>query len=72
MITHMFIDGFKSFRELSLELAPFQVIVGANGVGKSNLFDSIRLLSLLICAPHFKHCAARQANSFHSKQMVKQ
>ena len=47
MITHMFIDGFKSFRELSLELAPFQVIVGANGVGKSNLFDSIRLLSLL-------------------------
>ncbi len=44
MITRIEIDGFKTFRNFKLNLAPFQVIVGANGVGKSNLFDALRLL----------------------------
>jgi len=47
MITKIEIDGFKTFRNFKLELAPFQVIVGLNGVGKSNLFDALSLLSLL-------------------------
>jgi len=47
MITRIEIDGFKTFHDFSLDLAPFEVIVGANGAGKSNLFDALRLLSRL-------------------------
>jgi predicted ATPase len=47
MITKIELDGFKTFQDFELELSPFQVIVGPNGVGKSNLFDALRLLSQL-------------------------
>jgi len=47
MITKLEIDGFKTFRDFQIELAPFQVIVGPNGAGKSNLFDAIQLLARL-------------------------
>src|SRR5437588_11658338 len=47
MITQIEIDGFKTFKDFKVELAPFQVIVGPNGSGKSNLFDALHLLSLL-------------------------
>ncbi len=47
MITRIEIDGFKSFKEFALDLAPFQVIIGPNGSGKSNLLEAIHLLSLL-------------------------
>jgi AAA15 family ATPase/GTPase len=45
MITQIEIDGFKTFKDFKVELAPFQVIVGANGSGKSNLFDALQLAS---------------------------
>lgn len=48
MITRIEIDGFKTFRDFNLELAPLQVIVGPNGAGKSNLFDALMLLSRLV------------------------
>lgn len=47
MITQIEIDGFKTFKNFKVELAPFQVIVGANGSGKSNLFDALQLLGRL-------------------------
>lgn len=47
MITQIEIDGFKTFKDFKVELAPFQVIVGANGSGKSNLFDALHFLSQL-------------------------
>ena len=47
MITLIEIDGFKTFKDFKVELAPFQVIVGPNGSGKSNLFDALHLLSRL-------------------------
>lgn len=45
MITHIEIDGFKSFHQFAIDLHPFQVFIGPNGAGKSNLFDAITLLS---------------------------
>src|SRR5579859_270771 len=45
MITQIEIDGFKTFKDFKVELAPFQVIVGGNGTGKSNLFDALQLVS---------------------------
>jgi predicted ATPase len=47
VITRIELDGFKTFQDFTLDLGPFQVIVGANGAGKSNLFDALRLLSRL-------------------------
>lgn len=47
MITRIELDGFKTFQDFKLELAPLQVIVGGSGSGKSNLFDALRLLSRL-------------------------
>jgi predicted ATPase len=44
MITRIKIDGFKSFSDFEVELKPFNVIVGANGSGKSNLLDALKLL----------------------------
>jgi predicted ATPase len=47
MITRIEIDGFKSFHQFAMDLRPFQVIIGPNGVGKSNLFDALMLLARL-------------------------
>jgi len=47
MLTRIEIDGFKTFEDFSLDLGPFAVILGPNAAGKSNLFDALRLLSLL-------------------------
>lgn len=47
MLTRIEIDGFKTFRNFELSLEPFQVILGPNGVGKSNLFDAMQLLGRL-------------------------
>ncbi len=47
MLTRIEIDGFKTFREFTLDLQPFNVIAGANASGKSNLFDAIQLLARL-------------------------
>jgi predicted ATPase len=33
MITQIERDGFKTFKDFKVELAPFQVIVGPNGSG---------------------------------------
>ena len=38
------LSGFKSIKELDLELRPLNVLIGANGAGKSNLLLFLRLL----------------------------
>jgi predicted ATPase len=45
MITRLEIDGFKTFKDFAADFGPLNVIAGANGSGKSNLFDAIRWLS---------------------------
>ncbi|OEH85347.1 hypothetical protein BHU72_04440 [Desulfuribacillus stibiiarsenatis] len=41
------IKGYKSIRELQLELAPLTVLIGANGAGKSNLISFLQLIQML-------------------------
>lgn len=45
MITHIEIDGFKSFNKFQMDFTPLTVVAGVNAAGKSNLFDALRLLS---------------------------
>ena len=47
MLTRIEVDGFKNLVEFSLDFGPYTCIAGENGVGKSNIFDAIRFLSLL-------------------------
>jgi predicted ATPase len=43
-IGSIFIKGYKSFRELELPLAPVNVLIGANGSGKSNFISLFKML----------------------------
>lgn len=58
MLTRLEVDGFRNLRGLAVELGPFTVIAGPNGVGKSNLFDALDLLGLLADLP-FAEAARR-------------
>jgi predicted ATPase len=43
-ITNIAISNFKSFKELDLDLRRFNVVIGANASGKSNLVEVFRFL----------------------------
>ncbi|WP_413732433.1 MULTISPECIES: AAA family ATPase [unclassified Shewanella] len=47
MLTRLEVDGFKNLLNFTLDFGPVTCIAGLNGVGKSNIFDAIKLLSLL-------------------------
>lgn len=47
MLTRLKIDGFKNLSGVDVHFGPLTCIAGANGVGKSNLFDAIHFLALL-------------------------
>ncbi len=51
MITRLRVQGYKSFADAELRLGPLNVIVGPNNVGKSNLFDLLKLLSRFAQVP---------------------
>lgn len=44
MLTKITIRNFKSFRHAEIELGAMNLLVGANASGKSNFFDSLRVL----------------------------
>jgi predicted ATPase len=47
MLTRLKVNGFKNLVEVDVRFGPFTCVAGANGVGKSNLFDAITFLSAL-------------------------
>src|SRR5215470_12918736 len=51
MLTRLKVSGFKNLIDVDVRFGPFTCIAGANGVGKSNLFDAIRFLSALAERP---------------------
>jgi predicted ATPase len=44
MINRVVIKGYKSIKSMDLELAPINILLGANGVGKSNLISVFSLI----------------------------
>lgn len=51
MLTRLKVSGFKNLVNVDVRFGAFTCIAGANGVGKSNLFDAIRFLSALADLP---------------------
>lgn len=47
------LKGFKSIREMDLELRPLNILIGANGAGKTNLISYFELLREMM-AGHFQ------------------
>lgn len=47
MLTRLEAHGFKNLLGFRTDFGPFTCLAGPNGVGKSNIFDAIRFLSLL-------------------------
>src|SRR6516225_8751465 len=45
MLKKVEIKGYRSIKETSLELRPLNVLIGANGAGKSNLVGFFKLIS---------------------------
>ena len=51
MLIRLKVKGFKNLANVDVSFGPFTCIAGANGVGKSNLFDAITFLSALADRP---------------------
>lgn len=51
MLKKIQIKGYKSIQEMELELSPINVLIGANGSGKSNFISFFKLLRWMLQAP---------------------
>ena len=45
MLQRLIINGFKSIKTMDLELRPLNILIGANGAGKSNLISFFKMLN---------------------------
>ena len=64
MLTRLKVTGFKNLVDVDVRFGPFTCVAGANGVGKSNLFDAILFLSTLADLPLLE--AAQAVRGGHS------
>jgi len=46
-LTRIHITGFRSLRDVEVELSPLTLLIGANGSGKSNLLAALRMVPLM-------------------------
>ncbi|MGW3348585.1 AAA family ATPase [Nonomuraea rubra] len=51
MLTRLEVRGFKNLLDVQVDFGPFTCIAGANGIGKSNVFDAIEFLSAMASEP---------------------
>ncbi|NOQ31274.1 MAG: AAA family ATPase [Helicobacteraceae bacterium] len=47
-LNHLKINGYKSIKSLDLELKPLNIIIGSNGVGKSNFIGFFKFMKKII------------------------
>ena len=47
-IQHIKLKGFRSIRELDLDLSPLNILIGPNGAGKSNFISFFKFMNKLL------------------------
>jgi|GEM_PF-2179161 predicted ATPase len=65
MIKTIAVNNYRSITDLVLPLGVLNVITGGNGVGKSNLYKSLRLLSRVTCADIIQKLTYEGGNSVY-------
>lgn len=56
MLKRIRVAGWKSIKDQTLDLTPLNVVIGANGAGKSNLLSLFKLLNVMFAAsPGFRN-----------------
>jgi len=48
MLRRVILEGFRSIKAMDLELRPLNVLIGANGAGKSNLVSFFKMLNEMV------------------------
>lgn len=66
MLTRLRVAGFKNLVDADVRFGPFTSIAGANGIGKSNLFDAIHFLSLAADRPLLEAARAVRGGAVES------
>ena len=44
-LQRIIVKGFRSIKEMDLELGPINLCIGANGAGKSNLIEFFKMIN---------------------------
>ena len=70
MLTRLKVDGFKNLIDVDLSFGPFTCIAGANGVGKSNVFDAIAFLGNLADATFVEAAAAVRSDGDEGAELA--
>lgn len=47
MLDRIIIEGYKSIKRMDLGLKPINILIGSNGVGKTNFISFLRLISII-------------------------
>ncbi|MEM9217979.1 MAG: AAA family ATPase [Cyanobacteria bacterium P01_F01_bin.150] len=50
-LQRLHLRGFKSIQQIDLELTPLNILIGANGAGKSNLISFFKMLNEMMAEP---------------------
>jgi predicted ATPase len=58
MLQRVILNGFKSIKAMDLELRPLNVLIGANGAGKSNLVSFFKMLNEMMAGRLQQYIAA--------------
>ena len=54
MLTRIKISGYKSLKEIEVNLSPLSILIGPNAAGKSNFLDALQLFSKLVTSKTLK------------------
>ena len=47
MLSRVIIDGYKSIQHTDVELRPINILIGSNGVGKTNFISFFKLINII-------------------------